>query len=270
MTGFHKPLERLTVRYFFIDETNNTESHGEFFIVGGLILDDVQMVELSRRISVIREKYGYLPEHSLKFDTNSKPDHLGTEEFIEVKREIIAEMIDVGVRMIVYAILNKIVDEENREKYALHALLHQFDSKYLVTVQDYGVVYVDRFGQNKVFDILKSIFSQGVDTPSGVKKMPERIVHYSVTADKLSHLNSLLDIALGAFRVCVNSFSTGRNSTAEIIMPQVSKLIWHEHQGDLRVFADFGFMLYPKQIKSDSFRQRGIDLRQKLSEWSAH
>lgn len=256
------------MRYFFIDETNNTESHGEFFIAGGLILDDVQMLELSKRVSDIRTKYKYAKSDSLKFDTNSRPAHLSPAEFIKVKEEIIMAMIEVGARMIVYVIMNRIATKENRETYALHVLLHHFDTNYLPTVDDYGIVLVDRFGQNQVFDILKEINSHGVDTPSGIKRIPERILHYSVTADRMSNLNSLLDISLGAFRVCVNSFSDGKDSLAEVIMPQVSKLIWHRHIENERVFADFGFLHYPREIRSEQYRQRGIELKQKLSEWS--
>lgn len=257
------------MKHMFIDETNVTESDGDFFIVGGLILDEKCLIDVRNGTKAIREKYGFRASDSFKFQTRSRPDQVSKEDFNNAKAEAIQLLIQHDAHLLVYVILHKIIREEVKFEYAYNVLFHQFDKEYLSAIDEVAFIIVDRLPANTSFDMLKEIFSKGVDAPSGNKTELERILHYSVSADGTSHMSSLLDIAIGAFRFCVNAISnSGNNEVASKLLPEVSKLIWSQDVDGKRTLGGYGFLKYPKNIKSQTYDDQYQQLVIKLTEWS--
>lgn len=55
----------------------------------------------------------------------------------------------------------------------------------------------------------------------------ERVIHYSMSCDGASHVSSLVDLAIGGMRYCINS-ATGKGSdtVAETLLPSLADLLW--------------------------------------------
>ena len=160
-----------------IDETNVTETDGDFFIVGGLILDENCLMPIRNGTIEIREKYGFKPGDSFKFQTRSRPEQVSKEDFNAAKAEAIQLLIEHNAHLLVYVILHNIIGEEVKFKYAYNVLFHQFDKEYLSAIDDVAFIIVDRLPANTTFDMLKEIFSKGVDSPLGINTELERILH---------------------------------------------------------------------------------------------
>jgi hypothetical protein len=91
------------VYYFITDETNVTKTETtEFFIYGGLVLSDEQLSVITADITSIRQRYGFNPNDSLKFDTNSRPPQVTQQNHANAKNDVIEACCRAGAKFIVY------------------------------------------------------------------------------------------------------------------------------------------------------------------------
>lgn len=245
--------------WFFTDETNREPQQGGFFIYGGLVLMPEQVVELHTAVSQIRNDFGYQDTDPLKFATKSRPGHMTQEAWTISKRTLLEVAVDIGVDMIVYVVHHRIAagkSPDDRLGYALNAVLRHFNSKYLAGASDYGAVCVDRLDPT-FFRYLESRFQRPLEfASSGYAPRLDRIVHYSMSSDGASHITSVVDIALGAFRYCANAaMGQGSDRVAAQMLPLVARLMWHSRKGPGGRIGGYGLIQYPKEVRSPLYRQ---------------
>ncbi len=85
---------------------------------------------------------------------------------------------------------------------------------------------------------------------------------YSVTSISCSHLCSVCDIVLGAFRYCVNSVPP--SEVAKGIYPTVRRLFLHP-TGEPEKIENWGLFLRPKDVKVKSYADEYTQLRTHLT-----
>lgn len=258
----------------FLDETNLSPNEGAFFIYGGLVLTPEQMITAHDAIDNIRHKYGYLPGDSFKFQTNARPHQLSIEQCRAAKREAIQAARDVGAQLIIYVVLHNIAKSQTTEtniEWALNSMLAHFDMRFLAEYQSHGAVCLDRLPDQFAYGYLASKFQHGVELPDGRQETLSRIIHYSVSSDGASHISSLVDIALGGMRYCVNAAGgIGKEDVARDILPPLAEMMWHKLQNDgVRQVGSYGFLQYPKVIKVQSYQAEYDSLVRTLTEWGS-
>lgn len=261
------------VYWFHLDETNNTSADGPFFIFGGLIATPIQAIAVHDAIAEIRGRYGYQQGDPFKFQTRSRPAHVSQEDFVAAKQAAVALLEELGVTMIVYVVLHDIATgsvEENSEK-ALNALLSHFEFRFLPEFSARGTVTIDRVDDKFGYPYLRTKFQHGISLPDGRKAALPSIVHYSFSGDGLSHMSSLVDISLGAFRYCVNTtFGKGNEAVAKEMIRPLSRALWCKSKDDdERQIGGYGFLQYPKEIKVERYRKQYDTLTAKLTEWTS-
>lgn len=246
---------RKTVYWLHTDETNTELSQSKFFIYGGLIATPDQMVEAHDRVVTIRSKYGFLDTDQFKFHTRSRPTQLSIEDWTAAKAEAIKAVGDIGMRMLVYLVNHGVAkgkSDEVKLTWAMNALVAHFGMRFLSQTDSYGAVSIDRLPESFSYDHLESLFIAGVTMGTRTEKIP-RVIHYSVTSVGASHMNSLVDITLGAFRFCVNiaSGSSGNPDRALEIMSGIRTILWSkESDPDAGQIRDYGLILYPKDVRA--------------------
>jgi len=244
------------VHWFIVDETNRDYAANHFFIVGGLVFTEAQVEPVDQAVRQIRERYGYEQGDSFKFDTRARPAQVSIADSTAAKGEVITALQDIGVRMITYVILHDLCMNQTydvRMNYALNTLAYAYHS-LLAEERASGVMLMDR--DNDRYTHLESLFQTGLRFSGRTFRLDQRIKLFGMTNDNASHLSSASDIALGAFRYCVNTVGGwGRDAVARGMFPAVSSLLWGVEQGDRRRIGGYGFHARPNRVGKPEFKE---------------
>lgn len=247
------------VFYFVTDETNVEPSNqSRFFIYGGLILSSDQMVTLHDAIAGIRRRYNFAPTDVLKFDTNSRPEHVSREDHKSAKNDVITACHDAGVKFIAYMIHHNIARPQHKGEYALNSVLMAFNGLFLAEQDSYGIVVIDRLPDEAAgYALLKREFQEGlVIGDSGYAVTLDRVVMYATTCNGASHISSAVDIVLGGLRWVVNSQARpGPADTARAIFRNVAQMMYyHQAKNGRLLLRERGLILRPKEIKVPAYQ----------------
>lgn len=261
------------MHYFITDETNNAYVADKFFIYGGLVMTDEQMIELHKAIEGIRTQFGFQPGDSLKFHTRSRPEHVTIENAKAAKEAVIAALERLGIRMIVYLIHHDIASAQNdevRTNWALNTVTWAY-RRLLVREGARGIMHMDRADEQHVH--LARMFGSGLLMQDGRSvHVDDRIVLFGMTSDGASHVASAVDIALGGFRYCVNAAGgDGRDVVAADIFPPLARIIWGIEVGGVKYIRNYGYHPMPKgEIRSTRFKAKYDELSEKLNEYAGN
>jgi len=236
---------------FLSDETNTTPTDSaQFLIFGAAVVPMAQAAEVVRGVQQIRLEAGYPAKAEFKFDTRSRPPNVSKPAFDAAKSNVLDLAFKCGVRFMACMVHHGIaarIDAKNRPLWSLKTLLCEFDL-FLSREKTTGICAVDRF--DTAHAILSMILAGGVDPSGDLGKFQRDLSNiwmYSVTSISCSHLCSICDIVLGAFRYCVNS--TPPADVARKIYPQVRRLFMHAPR-DPRTIEGWGLFLRPKNLKA--------------------
>lgn len=253
----------------FTDETNTRPvKDGKFFIYGGLFFPIEKLPELHARIESIRKDAGYNQGDVFKFDTRSRPEHVDKDKATEAKKEVVALCKNAGCKFIAHIILHDIIQNQDlvqQVRWAADYVIGRYH-KYLLEVNDFGIVAVDNLPNGTEFQYLTDKFSFGLDLPGNDRLPLERILLYTSTRIGASQVHSAMDIILGSFRYVVNN---PQNITAATIMiKQVSQMMWAAEKNGVRYVGDRGLIVRPPidGIRKTEYRDEYNDLIRRLEE----
>lgn len=250
---------------FASDETNKNPVPGTFFIYGGVVLTQQQAAVLSARVAEIRLKYGYLPGDSFKFAVRQTPKHVSAARAKLAKAEVVRVLEGIGARMIVYVVLHDIgINKSDRERMemALNVVALRYHD-LLRRESEVGTMQIDRADEHHGH--LAYLFQHGVAAQGWAVPLADRILSFNMTSDNASHVSSAADIALGAFRYCVNTAGgQGREEVAKEMFPPIARMIWGVKEGSRFVLDGHGYNPYPREIRSPAFRAKCDDLADAL------
>lgn len=258
------------MHWFLVDETNRDYSADHFFIVGGLVFTEPQIDLVDTAVREVRDAYGYRPGDSLKFDTNGRPDYITPQQHKDAKQDLIERLRNIGVRMIVYVILHDICVNEpydTRMNFALNTLVYAYDD-LLYRDGATGLMLIDR--DNGRYDHLEYLFQYGLDFEGRQLSVNSRIRLFGQTNDNASHLSSATDVALGAFRYCVNAAGGwGRNDVARAMFPPLGDLLWGvETQNGVKQVRGYGYHPRPQTVKAYRYKELYDSLAAALATFS--
>lgn len=179
----------------------------------------------------------------------------------------------LGLELIIYVVHHGIaagVIPAQQQEYALNSVISHFNFAYLTEKNDFGAVCVDRLDEKFGYNYLRNRFQKPLDLPDGRTPALERIIHYSMSCDGASHISSVVDIALGSMRYCINTaMGTGNEAVVGQLFPKVSRLLWSKMNGSTHQIGGYGFLQYPKIVKSDTYRADYDTLVRKLTAYSS-
>lgn len=258
---------------FLVDETNKHFVENHFFIVGGLVFTPDQASEVSNAVALRRHDAGFRPGDSFKFNTSERPGYVSPDEHREAKRLVVSDLRDIGVRMVVSLVLHDLCQSrsyDDQMEWSLNTLAGAY-RKLLLRDGARGIMLMDR--DNDRFDHLEHLYQHGLQFQNGTSiDLSDRIMLFGMTNDNASHLSSAADIALGAFRYCVNTaVGEGRESVAREMFPHLAEILWSNGRpGRARKILDYGYYPRPKvpNIRVAAHKQRYHDLADALLAYS--
>lgn len=238
------------------DESNVKQSReARFFIYGCVIIAADKASDICKRISGIRVEHGFGPDAEFKFDSHSRPAHLSYEEFTLAKNQVLEMCQDFGVRFMAYAVHHEIARNRDSDLYpwALNTLLLQFGF-FLQRKTSTGICLVDRFRND--LNTLRGIHQQGVDPEvSDGSRLPRRLENvlcYGTISIGTTHLATMVDIVLGAFRYCVNKMNETKISL--LLYRKVRPLLLCEPGNPSRV-EEWGLFLRPREVNVPDYKR---------------
>lgn len=249
------------------DETNRTHAgKAKFFVYGGLIVGIDQVPVMHTRIAQIREHFGYKPQDTLKFDTNSRPVHVTPDVAAEAKRQVIRACIDSGCKFIAHVVHHEIARTQEIQtvvEWGANQVIGKFQL-FLTLENSYGIVAMDRLPDGVEFGYLAGKFSNGLTFESEPPVALDRITLLSSTCVNASHLASAMDIVLGAWRYCIND--PKNVDAAQQMMGDITRLLWCRREGDTLHAAEKGLVFRPKNIVVQKYKDDYIGLLAHINE----
>ena len=250
---------------FLSDETNTTQSEVvQFLIFGAIIVPISKASEAASEIVRIRRAAGYPPDAEFKFDTHSRPNGVTKENFNQAKSMVLNLAMTLGIRFMACVVHHEIagkIEASKKPLFALKTLLCEFDL-FLSREHTSGFCAVDRF--EIAHSLLSSILIEGVDPSGELGKFQRKLSNiwmYSVTNITCSHLCSLCDIVLGAFRYCVNTART--TELAKMLYSKVRPLFLSQ-PGDPKVIENWGLFVRPRTVQVNRYAEAYQSLRSHL------
>lgn len=246
----------------YADEVNVDPASTEFFIYGGIAVHADYAAALSGAIDALRAEHGYQPLDPLKFNTVERPSRITAETHREIKREVTATAVEHGVRLFASFILHKIATspEEARRK-EINRICYHFDC-FLRREDDYGIVLLDTFNDEKLPGILREKFAVGLrGLPYSPTYRLERVLGFHLASIGSSHFTSVVDIAMGSLRYAVNCMDNSRqHAVARTLLRQLAPMcIRGTRLGEIDEISAF---FSPKTVRVPSYQERYGRLRE--------
>lgn len=233
---------------FLVDETNKNFAAGRFFIVGGLVVRPDQVDSVDASVRKHAAAAGFKTGEKFKFDTNSRPSRISSDAHTAAKSGVISDLRNIGVRMVAAVVLHDIAQGQkynDQMNFSLNTITASYHD-LLTSENATGIVVIDR--DNERYDHLAAMFQGGLAYPTGgVKAINDRIRMFGMTTHNASNLCAANDIALGAFRYCVNT-ATGKGSEdiARKIFADLGYVFWAGKNPDgKKTLRGFGFNPQP-------------------------
>lgn len=261
----------LTMYLFLVDETNAGYVPDKFFILGGLVFTQEQIRKVDTVVKARRKEFGYRNGDSFKFNTHTRPEHVSIENFRLAKQAVISDLKEIGVRLVVTVVLHNVA-QKNDDRLMEWGLSNVAASYHrLLSKEDaHGFMLMDR--DNKRYDFLESFHQHGFDYSGSRKSVQDRVLLFGMTNDNASHLASATDIALGAFRYCVNAAGgEGRTNVAASMFRDLSQLLWGVKNAEGVVHAaGYGYLPSPEPstVWVGEYREKYERLAEALQEYA--
>lgn len=241
------------------------EANGDFLIYGGLMVDAANLPKLSSAVDAIRKKFGVPEDFHLKF--NPGPEGFSHEQFIELKREVVAVAVEHDVKMFAYVILHDIAtDAHTARRNGINTVCLYFN-EIVGRLKDHGLVLIDRFNDdgNQIEAHLRTKFSTGVSMPDGTKRLGNIVgLHYSAIGQ--AHMPTIVDIVIGSFRFAVNVHTRNQDhlaKTASACCKMIEPLFLRDKAG--APIHELSFCFSPKKVNVPHFREKYQSLKDFLS-----
>lgn len=252
----------------FADEANPEQSDPtKFFIFGAAWVPSSKIPEAHEKTEDLLKSYGVPPGEKIKFNRSSKPDCLTHDEHRAIKQRIMEIAAECETKFCGYAILHAISHEKDGAtlaQWGADALVAKFN-EFLSEKSATGWVQFDRMDGGDPFAYLRRKFSSRVATDEGNVRL-DRILGYSFTCDRASHISSITDVLVGGFRFIINE--PDKDIAGKAIFRLLRPIMWSRLEGTRIVYREYGLLLRPKTVKVPSYAADYEEVRDRLKGWA--
>jgi hypothetical protein len=142
-----------------------------------------------------------------------------------------------------------------------NTILAKFNA-FLGENKSYGYALLDRMPIEHPYKYLQEKFQLGMIFPDKPSVRFERILGFGHSVDGSSHLCSVADILLGAFRYCVNE--PENEDAGKVMFPTLMTMMWmREREGKTSV-VESGLVFRPQNVKEAKHQQEYDALAERL------
>jgi hypothetical protein len=254
------------------DESNRTSIDGEFFIYGGLVLETSKLGELSEGVARLRTEHQLPPGHPLKFSLSTLPEGWEKQQFHDLRSDVLRLATELGAKMIVYAVLHNVARTKSAEevqRMGMNSILNRY-STFLEKKQSWGLAMLDQ--DNLIFKNIREIHRDGLIVDGKNINLGPQIASVLAFDANGSHLATVADLAVGAFRYCVNSLPKVGGEAS--ISKMVASIHWYNELrnilptvgGTVIDFSSPNVMFRPIEVNYYNYKVRYSELERHLND----
>lgn len=236
----------------FGDEADREQAAGKkFFVYGAIFVPMKNVPALHDAIENARMAAGLTGTDSLKFASSTRPKETMTiEGHRELKKKIMELARAVGdVRFCAQLTLHELARNQKHDDLVLwgaNTVLGKFNI-FLTRENSHGYAVLDKIPVEHPYRYLKEKFQLGLTFPDKGPVRLNRILGFCHAVDGSSHMCSVADILLGAFRYCVNE--PENEEVGKAMFPVLLSMMWkREHEGKQYV-RECGLVFRPRVVK---------------------
>jgi hypothetical protein len=250
----------------FGDEADHNQTVGKkFFVYGGAFAPTDSLAALHTAVEEARKDAGLSPTDSLKSSSKSRPKTMSPEQHRDLKQKVMESAREVGnVKFCAYVILHELARNQKHDDLVLfgaNTVLGKFNA-FLTESKSYGCAILDKIPVQQPFTYLKEKFQVGLTFPDNPPVRLDRILGFGQAADGSSHLCSVADILLGAFRYCVNE--PDNEDAGKAMFPSLMKMMWKRERGGKDYVNDCGLVLRPVKVQEPRHQAEYDSLMERL------
>jgi len=239
----------------YADEADQDGSK-EFLVYAAVFIPADKALRIHLEIDKLRTESGFSPTDTLKFSSGTKPKDITREAHTDIKNKVLDLAVDSGCKTCCYVVPYAIAKGqplENRLKFGINTILAKFDQFLRESGNAAGLAHFDRtedFKQSKYF---REVFELGLEWPDGKRKKFQNIVGINQASNGLSHLCSLCDIVVGAYRFSINE--PDKDVVGAKLIQVLARMMWGVigSDGELQV-RERGICIRPKNVKLSDYQ----------------
>jgi len=234
----------------FGDEADREQGKGKrFFVYGAIFIDTDRIPALHDEIEKARQKAGFAATDSLKFAGATRPKDMSLNAHRDLKNKVMCAAEEVGdVKVCAQVTLHDLARNQEHDDLVLwgaNTVLGKFNL-FLRDQNQYRYVLFDKIPVEHPYRYLKEKFQVGITFKDRPPIRLERVLGVGHAVDGSSHLCSVADVMLGAFRYCVNE--PENEEAGKAMFPILMRMMWkRERQGKVYV-RECGLVFRPKSV----------------------
>jgi hypothetical protein len=240
----------------FGDEADHAQpSKKKFFVYGAIFVPINSVKALHTEVELARVKAGLAKTDSLKSASSARPKTVSIEAYRDLKNGVMTKARDVGnVKFCAQVVLHDLASNQSHNDLVLwgaNTILGKFN-QFLWETKTFGYAILDRLPVPDPYSFLREKFQLGMTFPDKSSKRLGHILGFAHAVDGSSHLCSVADVLLGAFRYCVNE--PDNEEAAKAIYPTLVSMMWNYERDGKAVFDDRGLVFRPQGIKAPQYQ----------------
>jgi len=242
--------------YLMIADEADQDGEKEFLVFAGVFFPSDNLRHIHNGVKALREQYGFSTSDVLKSATGTKPKNVTPRQHAEIKNGILDLAAVQGCKICCYVVPHAIAkgqDHVNRLKFGTNTLLIKFDQFLREQGKVAGIALFDETNDYKQSNYLRDVFAMGVPMHDGARRRLDNIIKIETTRVGHSHLNSVTDIVVGAFRFVVNE--PDKDKVGAVLLKSLAKIMWgKKDQKGILDTRDRGLCIRPSKIKLDGYK----------------
>jgi hypothetical protein len=250
----------------FGDEADHVQaSNRKFFVYGAIFVPVNSVKALHAEIELARLNAGLVKTDSLKSASSHRPKNISVEAYRDLKNSVMTKAREIGhVRFCAQVVLHELASNQSHDDLVLwgaNTILGKFN-QFLWENKTFGYAILDRLPVKDPYSYLKQKFQVGMTFPDKSTKRLGHIVCFAHAVDGSSHMCSVADVLLGAFRYCVNE--PDNEEAGKAIYPTLVSMMWNYERDGKAVFDERGLVFRPQGIKASQYQAEYDALSERL------
>jgi hypothetical protein len=248
----------------FGDEADRERSK-KFFVYGAIFVHVDSILAIHDQIERARREAGLAATDTLKSTSRGRPEGLSTEGHRNLKQRVMmtaseAANLKFCAQVTLHDLARNIPHDELVRRGA-NTILGQFNA-FLAEQKACGYAVLDNLPVEHPYRYLKEKFQLGLIFPKGPARRLDRVLGLAQAAEGTSHMCSVADVLLGAFRYCVND--PDNEEAAKAMFPTLISMMWRHERNGKKVLNQCGLVFRPAKIDETKYQTEYDTLEHRL------
>jgi hypothetical protein len=259
------------MHFMFGDEADREQGRGQkFFVYGAIFISADKISALHVEVEKARKAAGLDNTDSLKFASGTRPKGMTFKGHRDLKKTVMLLAREIGdVTFCAQVTLHELAQSRDHDDLVLwgaNTVLSKFNM-FLEEHESHGFAVLDRIPVEHPYRYLKEKFQVGLKFPLKPSIRLDRVLGFAHAVDGSSHMCSVADVMLGAFRYCVNE--PNKEEAGKAMFPTLMSMMWKRERGGKTYVNNCGLVFRPASVTAPTHQAEYKALAERLQGYLA-